>query len=447
MALEPPLLSVLDPLAEGEGSIDPLGLVNIYEHLAERIYPFITVRMHRPRFLTAISAGAHVCAGMEDELAADGVTPAWLTFEWLVVEAFVRKPPEVPPHERGRIPGTLKTRNALEKNRRLSHATYLKTPKIFGFTGVYKRLAYGLLVTGDDLELDEGGHELLRLWEKDQGLPDFWSGRSGAGAKFREELRAAVKRTMKKGSVAEPSSIPLWSQLTERFWPSRAGRYEAKWLFERLREPNLRVNKKDPEATLMRRELIDALVASGKSVSRAEEARFFGQLAQQASSGLKKRLHLIQAYERLARVLTDAFDTVRFLAGQNAMGTAHPDQFGKVRPVRRIVAELAQALEAANRRFEGDEQEKDLQMFLDRFRGVKSPGDFFWAVMEHHEVIQRHKPPEGKRPWMEPIRGGGVFVRPAYRLLDPPPETDVFVHDYRTPSMCEFLVDLRRIGR
>lgn len=46
--------------------------------------------MSRPRFVTATAVSVDVCEGLEDKLAADGVTPAYLVFEWLVVEEFIR---------------------------------------------------------------------------------------------------------------------------------------------------------------------------------------------------------------------------------------------------------------------------------------------------------------------------------------------------------------------
>lgn len=42
--IAPPFLSLYDPAERTEGSIDPLGMMGTYERLAERIYPWITVR-------------------------------------------------------------------------------------------------------------------------------------------------------------------------------------------------------------------------------------------------------------------------------------------------------------------------------------------------------------------------------------------------------------------
>lgn len=91
MSLEPPVLSLLDPIEGNEGSVDPLSLSRTYERLADRILPAVTVRMSRIRFVTAMCLGALVCESFDDEaVASDGVTPPWLVYGWFAVEAFAR---------------------------------------------------------------------------------------------------------------------------------------------------------------------------------------------------------------------------------------------------------------------------------------------------------------------------------------------------------------------
>lgn len=47
--------------------------------------------MSHPRYLTAMAVGMEVCRDFpEDKVAADGITPPWLVFEWLMVEGLVR---------------------------------------------------------------------------------------------------------------------------------------------------------------------------------------------------------------------------------------------------------------------------------------------------------------------------------------------------------------------
>ena len=139
-ALPAPFLSAYDPVSEAEGSIDPLGLAGTYERLADSMLPGITVRMRRPRFLTALAVGAHVCADFEPEQRAkDGITPPYLVFEWWVLEAFGRARDLLA--EKGRIPGIQKAQNAIRNGRPLSAPAYLQVPSVFGFTGIFRRLA------------------------------------------------------------------------------------------------------------------------------------------------------------------------------------------------------------------------------------------------------------------------------------------------------------------
>src|SRR5262245_26918188 len=86
-----PFLSLPDPVVTGEGVLDPLGLSALGDRLADWILPRLTARMSRPRFLTAMAVSAVVCDGLEEEIAADGVTPAHILFEWLLVESFARQ--------------------------------------------------------------------------------------------------------------------------------------------------------------------------------------------------------------------------------------------------------------------------------------------------------------------------------------------------------------------
>jgi hypothetical protein len=162
MATALPFLTLSDPLVSGEGALDPLGLAMISERLADEILPGLRARMSRPRFLSAIAVAAAICENLEDRLAADGITPAFLVFEWLVVEAFIR---EGRREETRGTPGTLKAQEVRDNGDALSHRTYLKTPNVFGFHGVYKPLARDLGIVDDDLRLADKGYELLKIWQ------------------------------------------------------------------------------------------------------------------------------------------------------------------------------------------------------------------------------------------------------------------------------------------
>jgi hypothetical protein len=193
-----PFLTLPDPLVTGEGSLDPLGLAMIAERLADEMLPGMRARMSRPRFLTAMAVSAAVCEGLEDRYASDGTTPAYLVFEWLAVEALVRA------REPGDVlgtPGIQKARDALSRNDAMCARTYLKTPTVFGFHGVYKPLARNLGVIDDDLRLADRGYELVQAWQSDQGLAGFLGGTNGdgPGRAVRQILRDAVEESLAGG--------------------------------------------------------------------------------------------------------------------------------------------------------------------------------------------------------------------------------------------------------
>ena len=230
----PPLLSTSDPVVESEGSVDPLSLSPVYDRLADRILPSLTVRMRRIRFVTAMCAAARVCADdyEEDDVASDGVTPPWLVFEWFVVEALVRRKAEL--DDADGVPGGSKVRTAIRQRRPICHTSYLKTPKVFGFSGIFRRFVTEVGVLTDDLLLDDGGYTVLRAWEKDVGLVGFHDGAdSTPGGKLRKDLRNAVRAGMETGTTAKRSA-EFWSELARAFEPGAIKHRERKALLTQL---------------------------------------------------------------------------------------------------------------------------------------------------------------------------------------------------------------------
>ena len=62
--------------------------------------------------------------------------------------------------------------------------------------------------------------------------------------------------------------------------------------------------------------------------------------------------------------------------------------------------------------------------------------------MAHHEAVQAGKPPNGKRPWFEPLNEGWV-VRAPYGSVgrDQPGISPGFVHPVRIDPLRRFLQD------
>ncbi len=86
-----PFLSQFDPPLQAEGSLDPLGLYSIADALGVRLAPGVRERQSKPRYLTLALVGMAACG---DAVVATGEAkrlPAWLVYEWLVVEALMRR--------------------------------------------------------------------------------------------------------------------------------------------------------------------------------------------------------------------------------------------------------------------------------------------------------------------------------------------------------------------
>ena len=132
-----PFITAYDPVAASEGTIDPLGLYQIADQLAVQLVPGVRERMQRVRFLTAITVGSRVLEGVSDDDARRDVAP-FLVWEWLIVEALVRAAAGGGRLADG-VPGSQVGKRAHQQFGYLDNRSYLKTPRIFGFHGVYKR--------------------------------------------------------------------------------------------------------------------------------------------------------------------------------------------------------------------------------------------------------------------------------------------------------------------
>ena len=445
MQLPPPFLSVFDPDVSQEGTVDPLTLQALAERLAERIFPWITSRMSRIRFVTAICAGSVVCEAFEDEMAADGVTPPWLVFEWHVVEALLRQRLVMETDGgwgRG-LPGFRKVKAVVEGNHRLGATSYLKTPTVFGFTGVYRRIAFGSMLVDDEIVISGEGGSLLEAWEEDKGLSGFRLG-TGEGGSLRREMEKAVRDALKKGFTDRPGSWPSWEKVADVFRPDQPGRRERQFLLRSLSGLDGRGNQWDPEALAMRHELLAALVDGGVSVDRASEPAFFRMLAGKASDPLRLRLNAIDAYEGLCALLTDGFFLILALSTEREERPVDEKTFSAERLAGELARDLPGALEKVERAFGELKSPEAVEGLLQRYSQVKDPGGLFRSILEHHHTAQENKPPDGKRPWVETVKGG-VVARPAYRREATRDRNTGYVHDYRSSSASSFLRDLQAV--
>lgn len=437
--LLPPLLSTWDPVREAEGSIDPLSLSPIYDRLADRILPALTVRMRRIRFVTAMCVAASVCASDYEDgaVAKDEVTPPWLVFEWFVVEALVRMEKDL--DDAAGVPGATKVRSALLQGRPVSHPSYLKTPRVFGFSGIFRRFVTAVGVLTDDLSLDDGGYALLRAWEKDLDLSGFRDGtKATPGGRLREDLRSAVRAGMNQGTTVRQGR-EFWSTLARVLEPGRIKRHERIVLLARLG-----TSARGPRGGHAD-ELVRALRKRGKQLDRTEEGTFLRSVTRTASADLACCLRALDSFETLCRPVVDLFDLLRALSTQSDRHLIGAADLAKHRLANKLAARIASGV----RRVEEDAQlgtwEPQALNLARTFSRVGTARALFDTVLQHHELAQRAKPPDGKRAWFERTKDQ-ASIRTAYAIGWSPTLDNTYVHQYRVPTLSRILAELGELS-
>src|ERR1039458_3811172 len=162
-----PFMTTYDPPGTSEGTLDPLGLYQIADQLAVQLVPAVRERMRRIRFVTAMAVGAIVTEGLEEDPKHLDASP-YLIWEWLVVEAIVRQMADG--SDIGGVPGRHMARRAIDQHGYLDARSYLKTPRIFGFHGIYKRLAVHLGLVDVHLGLGPNAEKLADAWARGPGV-------------------------------------------------------------------------------------------------------------------------------------------------------------------------------------------------------------------------------------------------------------------------------------
>ncbi len=429
-----PFLTLFDAGDRTEGALDPLGLATTGDRLANWILPGMTARMSRPRFLSAMVVASAVCDGLEEAIAGDHLTPAAIVFEWLLVEGFARRGAD---DQIKGTPGINKARAAIAAQLPMSAVRYLKTPNVFGFHGVYSRLARHLGLVDDAYRLCDGGYELVKIWEQEQQLSGFVAALSrGAAGGIRQVLRTAVEDGLQAGYSRRSATWQGWAFFAEHLAPARIGKREADYIRQRLRDPS-----GDRREEVFR--LIEPLVAQGDAVQWSEAA-LVEHLRQQASPELARRFATIIAYEQFCLLLEDAFDWLRYLSSQWGTRPLSREDFAAHPFVIKIAKTLPARLQAASAMLDDapplaqSEFAGLVRYFADVDDGIQL-GD---AILSRHADVQRAKPPEGKREWFERAADGSVFVRPLYRLDEPPDERGGWSRPYRLRAVVSFCADL-----
>lgn len=437
-----PLLSELDLGESSEGGLDPLGTEPLADRLAGKVAPGVRERQQHPRFLTATALSLSLCAELgEETVARDGATEPWLVFEWYLVQGLVWMSRRRELDLRG-LPGRLKAEQALKDDVPLSPKRYLKTPAIFGFHGVYRVLAETLSVVRDGL-LGERGYELLNLWSREQNLGGFIGTGTGPGRRWRKQLIDALRDGLDQCSVARTNGWGGWTFFAEHLAPREPGRRERRFLTHLLRN----------DADGFRSEVLQFLVSPvGQRVWRREmesgrwsERRFHEALRERAGAELRRLLLAIDAYERFARLIQDAFDSCLAELTQRR-GYVSAAQLSRLEAVKRACRCVTAAAQEVEDRLESLGLART---FNELFGGLGEGGraaDWVVRLLDHHCTTQRRKPPNGKLPWFEGDERGYV-IRPLYRREEPVRSSDAYVHLFRTRPLWSFATDLRMFHR
>jgi len=426
-----PFLTSYDPPGTAEGTLDPMGLYQIADQLAVQLVPAVRERMQRIRFLTAMAVGTMVTEGLDDDTHQRDASP-YLVWEWLVVEALMRHTSEVP--DLWGVPGTHVTRRALEEYGYLDARSYLKTPRIFGFTGIYKRLAVHIGLVDVNLGSGPYAEGLADAWVRGLGLAGYTD-----ASPMILRWRNAVRRSL---AEKPPRTKPAWGsegwkELAQALSPVRCKAREKRYLRDLLHA--------EDERRLGALPTIWQLQADFDDDEFREEV--LHDHLEKREPTYKPLLDAIRTYEAFSRSLQDAFDVLRAKA---ALGNAQAFMVPEIahdEDFNRSVRGLHKRFEAAHRALgEIGITSVSLQTLFDqRFAAFAEPMDAGTCALElcsHHETIQRAKSVDGKRAWFDRIGEDRIYIRHAYREPRRNIQPGRYVHDYRGEPIRRFWKDL-----
>ena len=152
-------------------------------------------------------------------------TEGYLIWEWLVIEALVRAMGD--DKSIWGVPGTLVARRALDHHGYLDARSYLKTARIFGFNGVYKRLAVHLGLVDVHLGRGPNADGLADAWARDLGF----AGLNNAKPLLTRWTAAARRSLEEKPPRSKPGwANASWAELATAFAPDSGKLRERRYL-------------------------------------------------------------------------------------------------------------------------------------------------------------------------------------------------------------------------
>lgn len=425
-----PFLTSYDPTGTSEGTLDPLGLYQIADQLAVQLVPAVRERMQRVRFLTAVAVGSLVVEGLDDDPRHRDASP-YLVWEWLVVEAIVRR--FASEGDLSGVAGRHMARRAIDRFGYLDARSYLKTPRIFGIHGVYKRLAVYLGLLDVHLGPGPNAEHLVDAWAKDIN-------KAGGDAKaLIAKWKAGVRRCLDQGTPKTKTnwSKESWHELAEAFAPGAARANEKRFLQGLLLGAEGRPVGAFPA--------IWDLQANYDQKTFREES--LHRQLEKVEPSYRPLLHAIRAYETFARSLQDAFDVLKAEAAKSeAQGYVVP-KIADSRDFKKSTGDLHRQFEAAHAALGAAAivNRASVGLFADRFKAFSEPMSHAacaLALCEHHVKIQEGKSAAGKRAWFDRLGPDRIYIRHAYREERRDIAPGIYVHEYRGRPIGRFRKDL-----
>lgn len=421
-----PRFSAYDPGAAGEGSLDPLGFSALADRIADRLAPGVRARMNQPRFVTLSAIGAFACQPISDIVSSDGMSTYDLAFEWLVVESLVKYPK---PERLKGVPGSHKALAAAGTKpiKRLCAANYLKGPRVFGFTGVYRPFSQDSGVLDRNGMPTEVAERLIVAWEQDQGLDGFMGGDSRSkGWQFRREIEKTCLASLKSGQATAPPAGWLMRWVADSMAPREAKSRERKILRQLVTSGQHEVRKE-----------ITDLLAGLPATQHMSQLDIATKLADKASPATRTALMAAINFEKCATAIENAFR--RLLAYAMSRGGLFSDRHGKDVPK---LGDVAEKLDVLTRRAVDASAALDESLALDasacfaHFDRAMTPSEFINALISRHQQVQESM--KGKRMWIEPIRNEW-WVRTPYRNQNIDLDDREWSHPMRLHALSSFL--------
>jgi hypothetical protein len=427
-----PFLTTYDPPGSSEGTLDPLGLYMISDQLATQLVPAVRERMLRIRFVTAMTVGALVTEELDANDRYPHVLP-FLVWEWMVVEAIVRAIQD--DDDLWGLPGSLVTRKAISEHGYVDERSYLKTPRVFGFHGVYKRLAIHLGLIDSHLRFRAlHGDELVREWERDQAIGQF-DANNPLFQKWRKAVEVSLRENPVRTRTSPTWTADDWKELADAFVPHRIKRRERRYLKRLLHAAD------DHQ--------LGALVPIWNLLASLDGQDFdehsFHDRLRATAPDYAILLRAITSYEAFCRNLIDAFDILRAESSRQDVQGFHLPSLRNDAKFRSLADRSHNLYQRALQDI-GEVDPLAEARLIDRFDKFAEPfpSDLFAVVLcEHHETVQQAKSREGKRPWFDRMGPERIYMRQNYRTDYPALAPQQYVHEYRMSPILRFFQDIR----